>query len=154
MHTSFLRPGIAGALLFIALITLPSEAIAEAPKPGRDMILVRPTKKTPDQVADAVKAYAEKNSWVFLGANKVKKGEITLVKVCIPAVGQTIWGVGLELSALLPCGNLSVYQKEGRTEISMLDPRYMQVLYPHPEVEKASEAATTQLTAMLDSVAK
>ncbi len=47
-----------------------------------------------------------------------------------------IWDVGLDLSALLPCGNLSVYQKNGRTEISMLDPRYMQVLYPHPQVER------------------
>lgn len=84
----------------------------------------------------------------------MKKGEVTLVKVCIPAVGQMIWSVGLELSALLPCGNVAVYQGKGRTEVSMLDPRYMQLLYPHPEVEKASAAATLDLTAMLDAVAK
>ena len=26
---------------------------------------------------------------------------------------------------MLPCGNVAVYQKGGRTEIAMLDPRYM-----------------------------
>jgi hypothetical protein len=30
----------------------------------------------------------------------------------------------------------------------------MQVLYPHPQVEKAAAMATTQLTEMLDAVAK
>jgi Domain of unknown function DUF302 len=131
-----------------------SVARAQVPRPGPDMVLVRPTTKSADQVADAVKTYADGKKWVYLGANKVKKGEVTLVKVCIPAVGQMIWDVGLELSALLPCGNLGVYQKSGRTEISMLDPRYMQLLYPNPQVEKASAMAATQLTEMLDAVAK
>jgi hypothetical protein len=45
-------------------------------------------------------------------------------------------------------------QRERPGGISMLDPRYMQVLYPHPEVERASAAAAPQLTAMLDSIAK
>ena len=47
-----------------------------------------------------------------------------------------------------------MYQNHGKTEISMLDPRYMQVLYPHPEVEKASAVATPLLTEMLEAVAK
>ena len=119
-----------------------------------EMFLTRSTAKTPEVVVDAVKAYAEAKKWQYLGANKVKQGEVTLVKICIPEVGKQIWPVGLHLSAMLPCGNLGVYQKGGSTEISLLHPRYMQVLYPHPAIEKASATAQPLLTEMLDVVAK
>jgi uncharacterized protein (DUF302 family) len=119
-----------------------------------DMFLIRITAKTPEAVVQAVKAYAEGKKWQYLGANKVKQGQVTLVKICIPEVGQQIWPVGLHLSALLPCGNLGVYQKEGKTEISLLRSRYMQVLYPHPAIEKASATAQPLLTEMLDAVVK
>jgi uncharacterized protein (DUF302 family) len=119
-----------------------------------DMFLIRSTSKTPEGVVQAVKAYAEAKNWQYLGANKVKKGQVTLVKICIPEVGQQIWPVGLQLSAMLPCGNLGVYQKEGKTEISLLHARYMQVLYPHPAIEKASATAQPLLTEMLDAISK
>jgi hypothetical protein len=61
--------------------------------------------------------------------------------------------VGLQLSALLPCGNLGVYQKNGVTKISALHPRYMSVLYPDPALEQAGAVATPLLTAMLDTIA-
>lgn len=119
-----------------------------------EMFLTRSTAKPPEAVVDAVKAYAEAKKWQYLGANKVKQGEVTLVKICIPEVGKQIWPVGLHLSAMLPCGNLGVYQKEGSTEISLLHPRYMQVLYPHPAIEEAGATAQPLLTEMLDAVAK
>ena len=137
-----------GALLWMASL---STAVA-----ADDLIVVRETAKTPEQVVEAIKTYAEEKKWVYLGANKVKppQGEVTFVKVCIPAVGKLLWPLGLQMSALLPCGNFGVYQKQGKTEISMLDPRYMHVLDPRPEVEKASALATPLLTGMLDAVAK
>ncbi len=147
-------------ILLVAMVSaLPFTSSAKGsapsvPKPGKQMILVRHTTKTPDQVADAVKAYVDEKKWVYLGANKVKQGQVTLVKVCIPAVGAKVWSVGLELSALLPCGNLAVYENAGKTDISMLDPHFMQVLYPSPEVKEASAMAAPLLTEMLDSVAK
>jgi uncharacterized protein (DUF302 family) len=118
------------------------------------MFLIRSTAKTPEAVVEAVKAYAEAQKWQYLGADKVKQGQVTLVKICIPAVGQQIWPVGLHLSAMLPCGNLGVYQKEGKTEVSLLHARYMQVLYPDPAVEKASATAQPLLIEMLDAVVK
>lgn len=132
----------------------PGQGAAASAPATQNMILVRQTSKTPDQAVDAIKSYAEANKWVYLGANKVKQGEVTLVKVCIPAVGAVVWTVGLELGALLPCGNLAVYQKAGRTEISMLDPRYMSIVVSHPEVTRASAMAGPLLTQMLDHVAK
>lgn len=120
----------------------------------RGNFVLRSTDKSPDDAVAAIQAYAEQRKWAFLGADKVKQGEVTLVKVCIPDVGKLIWSVGLELSAMLPCGNLGVYRKGGRTEISLLHPRYMQMLHPHPVVEKASAMAGTQFVEMLDAVAK
>lgn len=123
---------------------------------AEDMILVRSSMKSPDEVADAIKTYAEGKKWVYMGANKVKpvQGEVTFVKVCIPEVGMLLWPLGLHLSAILPCGNFGVYKNEGKTEISMLHPRYMQMLYPHPSVEKASAIVTPLFIEMLESVVK
>ena len=115
---------------------------------------MRSTTKTPEGVVDAVKKYSEEKKWQYLGANKVKQGQVILVKICIPEVGQQIWPVGLNLSAMLPCGNIGVYQKNDTTEISLLHPRYMHVLYPDPKIEKASAIAEPLLMDMLDTVAK
>jgi hypothetical protein len=136
------------------LAVVPLTVDAQAPLPGPDMILIRATTKTSDQVVDAVKAYAEANKWLYMGANKARQGEVTMVKVCIPQVGQLLWPVGLHLSALLPCGNIGVYQNKGQMEISMLHPGYMQVLYPHPEVERAVNVASPLLVEMLTTIAK
>lgn len=136
-----------------ALLWTLSEPTAVA---AEDLIVVQPAAKTPEEVVEAIKLYAEGKKWVYMGANKVKpmQGEVTFVKVCIPEVGKLLWPLGLQMSALLPCGNFGVYQNQGKTEISMLHPRYMQVLYPHPEVEKASAMAAPLFTGMLEAVAK
>jgi len=145
---------IACMLVCGTLLAIPLTSLAQGPMPGPDMVLTRATTKTPDQVVDAIKSYSEEKKWLYMGASKAKQGEVTMVKVCIQQVGQLLWPVGLHLSALLPCGNFGVYQIKGQTEISMLHPRYMQVLYPHAEVEKAVNLATPLLTEMLTAVAK
>ena len=144
------------AFTFLALYVLSGEPFSSICRGAGtdDIFILRSTTKTPDAVVDAVKKYSEQQKWQYLGANKVKQGQVTLVKVCIPEVGRQIWPVGLKLSAMLPCGNLGVYQNDGTTEISLLHPRYMQVLYPHPAVEKAAAIAERLLAEMLDTVAK
>ena len=141
-------------LICAALSALPLATLAQVPAPGPDMILIKTTAKTPEQVVDDVKFYVEEKKWLYMGANKAKQGEVTMVKVCIPQVGQILWPAGLHLSALLPCGNIGVYKNKGQTEISMLHPRYMEALYPHPEVVRAGNVATPLLIEMLDAVAK
>ena len=119
-----------------------------------DIFIVRSTSKTPDAIVAAIKSHSEQNKWEYLGESKVKKGEVTLVKICIPAVGQLLWPVGLQLSAMLPCGNVGLYRKGPSTEISVLHPRYMNVLYPHPTTERASAVAEPLLIEMLDAVTR
>lgn len=148
MRTTICKLAVCCALLWISTLSTAVEA--------EDLIVVRPTAKTPAEVVNAIKVYAEGKKWVYMGAYTVKppQGEVTLVKVCAPEVAKLIWPLGLHLSALLPCGNFGVYQKDGKTEISMLHPRYLQVLNPHAEVEKAVAVATPLFTDMLEMVAK
>lgn len=119
-----------------------------------DMFIIRSTEKTPEAVVRAIKKYSKQMKWEFLGTSKVKQGQVTLVKICIHEVGRVLWTVGPHVSAMLPCGNLGVYQNKGKTEISLLNPRYMQVLYPHPTIEKASAMAQPLLMKMLETVAE
>jgi hypothetical protein len=49
---------------------------------------------------------------------------------------------------------VGIYQKGGVTEISVLHPRYLHVLYPHPATDAASAVAEPLLTEMLDAVTK
>jgi hypothetical protein len=119
-----------------------------------DIFIVRATSKTPEAIVAAIRSHSEQKKWEYLGESKGKRGEVTFVKICIPAVAQLIWPVGLQLSALLPCGNVGIYQKGTDTEISVLHPRYMHVLYPHTATERASAVAQPLLTEMLDAVTK
>ena len=138
---------VVNALMF----GVPFSAQAAAPS---SLFVVRATAKTPNAVVDAIKGYAEAHKWQYLGASKVKNGEVTLVKVCIPEVGKLVWPQGLQMSALLPCGNLGIYTQAGKTEVSMLSARYLHVLVPTPEMEKASAVAEPLLNEMLDAVVK
>jgi hypothetical protein len=140
-------------MIVSGVILLALTALAQAENPN-DIFIVRTTSKTPDAIVAAIKSHSEEKRWEYLGESKVKKGEVTLVKICIPAVGQLIWPVGLQLSAMLPCGNVGIYQKGTATEISVLHPRYMHALYPHPSTERASAVAQPLLIEMLDAVTK
>ena len=140
-------------LIFCTLLASTSNPSVAAAGPD-DIFMVRSTTKAPEAVVRAIKAYAEQKKWQYLGASRVKQGQVTLVKICVPEVGKQIWPVGLHLSALLPCGNIGVYRKGSQTEISLLHPRYMHILYPHPAVEKASATAEPLLRDMLESVSE
>lgn len=140
-------------LIAASALLLMLQPVVRAADPN-DIFIIRTTTLSPDAAVAAIKAYAEENEWLYLGDNKVKKGQVTLVKICIPEVGQIIWPAGLQLSALLPCGNLGVYQRDGGTEISALHPRYMSILYPDPALERAGAVAAPLLTDMLDAVTK
>lgn len=136
------------AAIVLALSTVTGVEAAD------DIFLLASTGKSPDAVVEAVKAYATERDWRYIGDSKVKQGEVTLVKFCIPEVGRAVWPAGLRLSALLPCGNLGVYETAEATEISLLHPRYMALLFPDPATKRASEIALPLLTGMLEAVAE
>lgn len=121
---------------------------------ANDMFIVKSSPKAADAVVAAIKSYAEAKKWLYLGDSKVKQGEVRLVKICIPEVAQALWPAGLQVSAMLPCGNIGVYGTSGGTEVSLLHPRYMHVLYPHPATERAGAIAQPLFADMLDDVTR
>lgn len=137
----------------LAILVLPPAAIAQAERP-RDFIIVRTSDRPVAQVVEAIEAHIKAKSYQNLGVNVVKppQGEVTFVKFCAPSVGRQLWAVDLKLSAMLPCGNIGVYSRDGKTEISILHPAYMAALYPDAAVAKASATAEPLLMEMLDEV--
>lgn len=71
---------------------------------------MRATSKTPDAIAADIKSNAEGNKWLYLGDNKIKSGEMRLVKSCIPAVSQALWSAGLQLRTQKPKKASSIAQ--------------------------------------------
>jgi hypothetical protein len=43
----------------------------------KDLFVIRSSAKPPDLLTDAIKTCAEEKKWLFLGANKVKQGQVT-----------------------------------------------------------------------------
>jgi len=74
------------ALALVPLVLTFGCAMTEHAHHTDNVIVVRSTSAPPDEVVNRLKTYAGDKKWAFLGANKVKNGEITMVKVCIPAV--------------------------------------------------------------------
>jgi uncharacterized protein (DUF302 family) len=118
------------------------------------MIMTRSTTKSVDEVVKAIEAYSDKHDWFFLGADSLLRGKITLVKTCIPEVGPLVWSQDMKYTALLPCGNISIYTNQGKTEIAVLRGQYMHTLVPTPEMKKASAALEPLLVDLLNTVSK
>ncbi len=68
------------------------------------ILIIRTTDKSSEAVVAAIKAYVEESKWIYLGDNKVKKGQVTLVKICIPEVGRMVWPIGQQLTRGRPDG--------------------------------------------------
>lgn len=138
-------------LLFAMVLTGPA-ALGAGPS---EMILTRTTSQSVDEVVKAIEAYSDQHDWFFMGADKLLGGKITLVKTCIPEVGPKVWSQDLKYTALLPCGNVSIYTNaQGKTEMAVLSGRYLHALAPTPEMKKASDALEPLLVDLLRSIAK
>jgi len=137
-------------LFAVMLATTPVHAAGSS-----GMIMVRTSTKSIDEVVKAIEAYSDKHDWFFLGADRLLGGKITLVKTCIPDVGPLVWSQDMQYTALLPCGNLSLYRNpQGKTEIAVLSGQYMHALVPTPEMKKASDALEPLLVDLLNTVSK
>ncbi len=143
-------------LIPIALIAALGAASAFAGEPAapNDLFVIKTSAKSPDAVFTAIKAYVADKKWLYLGDNKVKNDEVTLVKLCVPAASPDIWAAGLHVAALAPCGHIGIYREAGRTTVSMLHPKFMHALNPHPRLKKAGDELAPLFNAMLDDVTR
>jgi hypothetical protein len=119
-----------------------------------DVFVVKASAKSPDAVLGAIKTYIADKQWLYLGDNKVKNGEVILVKLCVPSASKDIWAAGLHVSALAPCGHLGIYRGAGQTKVSMLHPKFMHALNPHPSLKTVGDELAPLFTTMLDDVTR
>jgi hypothetical protein len=117
-----------------------------------DVFLIKSSSKSMDDVVSSVKKYIKEKKWVYIGNFKVKKGQVILVKFCVKAAGKLAWKAGLKVSAMLPCGNLGVYQNKGKTEVSLLSPYYMTSLYPNDNLTAAADLLMPMYKEMLSTI--
>ena len=101
------------------VVILLSAGIARAQAP-EGIFMLRSTANSPDAVAAAIRVHAEQRKWMHLGETPLRNGEVLLVKLCMPEVARLLWPLGLQLSAMLLCGNVGIYRKGDATEISVL----------------------------------
>jgi len=125
-----------------------------ASEASESIFMLKSTERSMAEVVTAVKTFAKHKGWIYLGDFKVKKGQVILVKFCVKAAGKKAWKAGLKVSAMLPCGNMGIYQKNGKTEISILNPDYMNTLYPNPNLKAAGELLLPQYHEMLEAITK
>lgn len=124
------------------------------PTVGEGMFVTRSSAKPPAEVHQAIRQYVSQQEWLYIGDNKLKNGEVTQVRFCDRKAAANIWKAGMHVAAMLPCGQISIYQEGGATKLTMLHPRYLSTLDPHPEVQRLAEAVSGPFTRMLDEVAR
>jgi len=140
-------------VLGIALLTLVTAAGRAGAGEPNDLFWVRSSQKSPEQVVEAIKGYAEARKWLFLADFKIKAGQVTSVKICYPAIGKDIFAAGMHVAAMMPCGHIAVYDERG-TKISMLHPKFMTTLYPDENLDRAVREVTPLFEAMLVEVVR
>jgi len=118
-----------------------------------DHFVVRDSEQTREALAGAIREFVEANDdWVLLAEFGLAGGAITALKVCYLPLGPDILDAGLHVGAMLPCGHIGLYEQEGNTRLSMLHPKFMTTLQPHPSLERAVERAEPAFETLLESV--
>ncbi|MCA1791778.1 MAG: DUF302 domain-containing protein [Thioalkalivibrio sp.] len=136
------------ALVATALV-LSGAALAEPD----DHFIVRDSEQTREVLVDRIREFVETDDdWIFLAEFGLAGGAITALKVCYLPIGPDIVDAGLHVGAMLPCGHIGLYEEEGTTRLSMLHPKFMTTLQPHPSLERAVERAEPAFEALLESV--
>jgi hypothetical protein len=140
--------------LFVVALAGVIAGCAGTPAARDDMFVTRSSAKSPADLHQAIRNYVQQKNWQYIGDNKIKGGQVTQVRICDPKAASDIWSAGMKVSAMLPCGHMSVYQEDGVTKVTLLSPRFLARLDPHPAVKKLAEDVSDPFTAMLDEVTR
>lgn len=118
-----------------------------------DHFIIRDSDQTRETLAGAIREFAENDDdWIFLAEFGLAGGAITAIKVCYLPLGPDILDAGLHVGAMLPCGHIGLYEEEGTTRLSMLHPKFLTTLQPHPSLERAVKDAEPAFETLLEHV--
>lgn len=129
-----------------------SASLAGASEEG-GMFIRHEVSQSPENAAASIEAYVKKHDdWLYLATFPLKGGAVTAVKVCYLPLGKDIFAAGMHVAAMMPCGHLAFYEEDGKTQLSMLDLKFMTTLNPDPNLERAVEKGRPAFAAMLKEV--
>lgn len=118
-----------------------------------DHFIVRDSTTPVDEVVERIERFAtEDEDWIFLSSFGLKGGEVTAVKICYLPIGKDIFAAGMHVAAMMPCGHMALYEKDGRTHLTVLHPKFMTTLNPDPNLERAVAKATPAFERMLETI--
>ncbi|WP_019023270.1 MULTISPECIES: DUF302 domain-containing protein [unclassified Thioalkalivibrio] len=131
-----------------ATLALTAPAIAAEPD---DHFIIHDAEQSREELARTIREFAEnEEDWIFLAEFGLAGGDITALKVCYLPLGPDIVDAGLHVGAMMPCGHVGLYEENGNTKLSMLHPKFMTTLQPHPSLERAVERAEPAFETLLD----
>ncbi|WP_019593520.1 DUF302 domain-containing protein [Thioalkalivibrio sp. ALM2T] len=140
------------ALATTAAMALALTAPLAAAEPD-DHFVIHDSEQTREELASVIREFAEnEEDWIFLAEFALAGGDITALKVCYLPLGPDILDAGLHVGAMMPCGHIGLYEENGGTKLSMLHPKFMTTLQPHPSLERAVENAEPAFETLLDHV--
>lgn len=147
-------PATALALTLALMLTAPAFAAeVEVEVEVDDHFIVLESGKTRPDLARSIREYAQtEEDWIFLAEFDLAGGDITALKICYLPIGPDILDAGLHVGAMLPCGHIALYEQEGRTHMSILHPKFMTTLQPHPSLQRAVEKAKPAFESLLEHV--
>lgn len=144
--TRQITSGAAAAMLGLAFAAVPASA-------SEDTFIIRDVAAPPDEAAAAIRAHVEADEdWLFLAEFGLAGGAVTALKICYLPLGPDIVAAGMHVMAMMPCGNMALYEEDGQTRLSMLDLGFMTTLYPDENLASAVESGRPAFAAMLDEV--
>jgi hypothetical protein len=142
LTTTALLAGFLAASAQLSSGTLPDE-----------MFIVRDSGDPPAELAEKIRAYTESHDdWLFLAQFPLKGGEVTILKICYPPMGADFFAAGMHISAMLPCGNMAIYEEDDSTRLSLLHPRFITTLHPDPNLERAVATIEPALHTLLEEI--
>lgn len=133
----------------LAALASASAATAEV----SEHFIIHQLDQTPQEAATLIRDFIAMNDdWSLNGEFEMMGGAAVGMKICFNAMRGHVVAAGLHNLAMMPCGNIAVYEEDGQSYLSMLDVGYLTTLSPHPELEKGVALARPAYAAMFTEV--
>ncbi len=150
-------------LSFAVGIRLNSRVPDRIPEGGNPLLLRVHTRKSLDEVGQALAAAAQKHKFGVMGVHDLKakmqeKGvefhrECRVFEVCNPQQAKKVLEANAEISTALPC-RISVYEEGDGVTLATLRPKALLAMFGTPELQSVAEDVENTLFAIMQEAAK
>ncbi|WP_292294062.1 hypothetical protein [Marivita sp.] len=134
-----------------ALAGLASAPVATAEV--SEHFIIHALEQTPQEAATLIRDFVAMNDdWSLNGEFEMMGGAAVGMKICFNAMRGYVAAAGLHNLAMMPCGNIALYEENGQSFLSMLDVGYLTTLSPNPELEEGVALARPAYAEMFTEV--